>query len=84
VILVGEMRDLDDLATALLAAETGHMVFSTLHTWMLRRRFSASSRCFPASKNKFVFKWLALRSKPSSGNDWCAAPTKRAASPQSK
>ena len=32
VILVGEMRDLETIQTALLAAETGHMVFSTLHT----------------------------------------------------
>src|ERR1700756_5438515 len=32
VILVGEMRDLETIGTALLAAETGHMVFSTLHT----------------------------------------------------
>ncbi|MDE2484708.1 MAG: type IV pilus twitching motility protein PilT [candidate division NC10 bacterium] len=32
VILVGEMRDLDTVSTALVAAETGHMVFSTLHT----------------------------------------------------
>jgi twitching motility protein PilT len=32
VILVGEMRDLDTIDTAILAAETGHLVFSTLHT----------------------------------------------------
>ena len=32
VILVGEMRDLDTVETAILAAETGHLVFSTLHT----------------------------------------------------
>ena len=32
VILVGEMRDLETIGTALLAAETGHLVFSTLHT----------------------------------------------------
>ena len=32
VILVGEMRDLETMQTALLAAETGHLVFSTLHT----------------------------------------------------
>jgi len=32
VILVGEMRDRETIETALLAAETGHMVFSTLHT----------------------------------------------------
>jgi len=32
VILVGEMRDLDTISTALSAAETGHLVFATLHT----------------------------------------------------
>jgi twitching motility protein PilT len=32
VILVGEMRDLETMATALTAAETGHLVFATLHT----------------------------------------------------
>ncbi len=32
IILVGEMRDLDTIATAVTAAETGHLVFSTLHT----------------------------------------------------
>ncbi len=32
VILVGEMRDLETINTALMAAETGHLVFSTLHT----------------------------------------------------
>lgn len=32
IVLVGEMRDLDTIATAITAAETGHLVFSTLHT----------------------------------------------------
>ena len=32
VIMVGEMRDLETIATAVTAAETGHLVFSTLHT----------------------------------------------------
>lgn len=32
VILIGEMRDLDTIETALTAAETGHLVFATLHT----------------------------------------------------
>ncbi len=32
VILVGEMRDLDTISTAITAAETGHLVFGTLHT----------------------------------------------------
>ena len=32
VILVGEMRDLETISTAITAAETGHLVFATLHT----------------------------------------------------
>jgi len=32
VILVGEMRDLETISIALTAAETGHLVFATLHT----------------------------------------------------
>ena len=32
VILVGEMRDLETIQVALTAAETGHLVFATLHT----------------------------------------------------
>ena len=32
MILVGEMRDLETIATAMTAAETGHLVFGTLHT----------------------------------------------------
>jgi twitching motility protein PilT len=32
IVLVGEMRDLETIATALTAAETGHLVFATLHT----------------------------------------------------
>src|SRR4051812_28274668 len=32
VVLVGEMRDLNTISTAVTAAETGHLVFSTLHT----------------------------------------------------
>jgi len=43
VILVGEMRDLETISTALLAAETGHLVLSTLHTLELRKRFSVLS-----------------------------------------
>ena len=32
IILLGEMRDLETISTAITAAETGHLVFSTLHT----------------------------------------------------
>ena len=44
VILVGEMRDLETISTALLAAETGHLVFRPCTLWTRRKRFSASSR----------------------------------------
>lgn len=33
IILVGEMRDLETISTAITAAETGHLVLATLHTW---------------------------------------------------
>ena len=45
VILVGEMRDLETMQTALTAAETGHLVFATLHTQDGRRPSTASSTC---------------------------------------
>ncbi len=62
VILVGEMRDLETISTALTAAETGHLVFATLHTQSTRRRRStasstssrpsSSSRCGPSSRSR--------------------------------
>ena len=42
IILVGEMRDFDTISTAITAAETGHLVFSTLHT--IGARISANNR----------------------------------------
>ena len=43
VILIGEMRDEETVQTALSAAETGHLVFSTSTPWTPRRRSTASS-----------------------------------------
>jgi twitching motility protein PilT len=43
VILLGEMRDLETISTALTAAETGHLVFATLHTQSAPGRSTASS-----------------------------------------
>ena len=40
VILVGEMRDINTMATAVTAAETGHLIFSTLHTNSAAATFS--------------------------------------------
>ena len=42
VILVGEMRDLETISTAITAAETGHLVFGTLHTKVLPVRSTVS------------------------------------------
>jgi twitching motility protein PilT len=47
VILVGEMRDLETIEAAISAAETGHLVFGTLHTTARRRRSTASSTRSP-------------------------------------
>ena len=43
VILIGEMRDEETVRTALAAAETGHLVLSTLHTLDASRRSTGSS-----------------------------------------
>jgi twitching motility protein PilT len=48
VILVGEMRDLETMETAITAAETGHLVFSTLHTTGAGRTVDRIVDAFPA------------------------------------
>jgi twitching motility protein PilT len=48
VILVGEMRDLDTISTALTAAETGHLVFATLHTQDTAQTIDRVIDVFPA------------------------------------
>jgi twitching motility protein PilT len=45
VVLVGEMRDLETIEAALTIAETGHLVFATLHTNSAISRSTASSTC---------------------------------------
>ena len=54
VILVGEMRDLDTIATALHAAETGHMVFSTLHTLDAVETINRIISVFPPPEQKQI------------------------------
>ena len=51
VILVGEMRDAETIATALTAAETGHLVFSTLHTNDTIQSMSRILDSFPAGES---------------------------------
>ena len=53
VVLVGEMRDLETIDAAITAAETGHLVFGTLHTTGAAKTIDRWSTPFPAtSRNK--------------------------------
>ncbi len=54
VILVGEMRDLETIQTALHAAETGHMVFSTLHTLDAVETINRIISVFPPPEQKQI------------------------------
>ena len=84
VILVGEMRDLETIGTALHAAETGHMVFSTLHTLdavETINRIIASFR--RRSRSRSACNWRPCCA-PSSASAWCAAAMPKAACPRSK
>lgn len=53
-ILVGEMRDLETIATALHAAETGHLVFSTLHTLDATETINRIIAVFPPPEQKQI------------------------------
>lgn len=59
VILVGEMRDLETVETALTAAETGHLVFSTLHTLDATETISRIISVFPPHQQRQVRLQLA-------------------------
>src|SRR5881398_1306005 len=58
-ILVGEMRDLETIGTALHAAETGHMVFSTLHTLDAVETINRIIAIFPPPEQKQIRLQLA-------------------------
>jgi twitching motility protein PilT len=59
VILVGEMRDMETIETALHAAETGHLVFSTLHTLDATETINRVISVFPPHQQKQVRLQLA-------------------------
>jgi len=63
VILVGEMRDLETIGTALLAAETGHLVFSTLHTLDATETIQRIIAVFPPPEQKQIRLQLAATLK---------------------
>lgn len=54
VILIGEMRDLDTIETALTAAETGHLVFATLHVGSAAETVDRIVTVFPASRQQQI------------------------------
>ncbi len=60
VILVGEMRDAETISTVLTAAETGHLVFSTLHTNDTSQAVSRILDSFPAGNQAQIRQQLSL------------------------
>jgi twitching motility protein PilT len=60
VVLVGEMRDLETTAMALMAAETGHLVFATLHTSGAADTIDRIIDIFPANQQSQIRTQLAL------------------------
>jgi twitching motility protein PilT len=60
VILVGEMRDMETIGTALTAAETGHLVFATLHTQDAPQTIDRIIDVFPAEQQGQVRAQLAI------------------------
>ncbi len=59
VILVGEMRDLETIQLALEAAETGHLVFGTLHTSSAAKTIDRIVDVFPAAEKEMVRSMLS-------------------------
>jgi twitching motility protein PilT len=54
VILVGEMRDLETIESAITAAETGHLVFGTLHTTGAAKTIDRVTNAFPTNQQEMV------------------------------
>jgi twitching motility protein PilT len=59
IIMIGEMRDAESIATAMTAAETGHLVFSTLHTNSASQTIDRIIDSFPANQQGQVTSQLA-------------------------
>jgi len=60
VIMVGEMRDLETMSTAITAAETGHLVFSTLHTNSAAQTIDRIIDSYPVDQQDQIRSQLAL------------------------
>lgn len=81
IILIGEMRDAETISTALAAAETGHLVFATLHAGNVMEAIDRLVQYFPAERhseirNSFANSFrglIAQKLLPSSSGDRVAA-----------
>ncbi|MDD6351313.1 MAG: PilT/PilU family type 4a pilus ATPase [Lachnospiraceae bacterium] len=60
VILLGEMRDYETIATAMTAAETGHLIFSTLHTIGAANTINRIIDVFPAEQQRQIAVQLSM------------------------
>src|SRR5262249_2996663 len=60
IILIGEMRDLETIEAALTIAETGHLVFATLHTNSTYEAVNRIVDVFPADQQKQILTQLAF------------------------
>ncbi|MGY3724841.1 twitching motility protein PilT [Granulicatella balaenopterae] len=63
IILIGEMRDLDTIETALTAAETGHLVFATLHTNSASDTIDRIVGVFPENRQQQIRMQLSMTLK---------------------
>jgi twitching motility protein PilT len=75
IILIGEMRDPETMTVAMQASETGHLVFSTVHTPSAAETLDRIINMFPPHEKAFVScrRWTATAVSPSS-RSWCARP----------
>ena len=60
VIFIGEMRDLESISTAITAAETGHLVFSTLHTLSAAKTIDRIIDIFPSGQQQQIRTQLSM------------------------
>lgn len=60
VILVGELRDVDTMKAALVAADTGHLVFSTIHTANASQTIERLISMFPPNEHQLLLQQLAM------------------------
>jgi twitching motility protein PilT len=75
IILVGELRDLETISIALTAAETGHLVFATLHTQDAPQTVDRVIDVFPTNQQQQIRVQLAGASRAWSASSWSRPPT---------